>query len=65
VVLPGWIGRHDNLSKVPLQDIRSAAAELENIAKLGLRGATIRPTPYNGRRLNDPAYQRFWDTAEE
>jgi uncharacterized protein len=49
---------------VPLQDVGLAAAELESIAKLGLCGATIRPTPYNSRRLNDPAYENFWDTAE-
>jgi predicted TIM-barrel fold metal-dependent hydrolase len=50
---------------VPLQDVGSATAELKNIAKLGLCAATIRPTPYRGRRLNDPAYEPFWTAAEE
>ncbi len=50
---------------VPLQSIDLATVELENIAKLGLCGATIRPTPSNGRRLNDPAYEGFWKAAEE
>jgi predicted TIM-barrel fold metal-dependent hydrolase len=50
---------------VPLQDVELAVAELNNIAKLGLCGATIRPTPYNRRRLNDSAYERFWNAAED
>jgi len=50
---------------LPLQDIDLATRELQHIAKLGLCGATIRPTPYNHRRLNDPAYEPFWRTAEE
>ena len=50
---------------VPLQDVARAAEELEQIAKLGLCGATIRPTPYNHRRLNDPAYDRFWSAAQD
>src|SRR5690349_8861671 len=50
---------------VPLQEVELAAAELKNIARLGLCAATIRPTPYNRRRLNDPAYEPFWSAAEE
>jgi uncharacterized protein len=50
---------------VPLQDVGSATAELRHIARLGLCAATIRPTPYNRRRLNDPAYESFWNTAED
>jgi predicted TIM-barrel fold metal-dependent hydrolase len=50
---------------VPLQDVDLAVAELRQIAKLGLCGATIRPTPYNSRRLNDPVYERFWAAAED
>ena len=50
---------------VPLQDIQKGIAELRDIAKLGLCAATIRPTPYNHRRLNDPAYEPFWSAAEE
>ena len=47
------------------QDVEMAVRELEHIAKLGLCGATIRPTPYNGRRLNDPAYESFWSAAQD
>jgi predicted TIM-barrel fold metal-dependent hydrolase len=53
------------IGTVPLQNVEMAVEELKHIAKLGLCGATIRPTPYNGRRLNDPAYDRFWTTAQE
>ena len=49
---------------VPLQDVGLATAELKNIASMGLCGVTIRPTPYNRRRLNDPAYEPFWTAAE-
>jgi uncharacterized protein len=50
---------------LPLQDVDLAVRELKHAAELNLRGATIRPTPYNGRRLNDPAYDRFWAAAED
>ncbi len=50
---------------VPLQDVDLALAEMQNAKKLGLSGIMIRPTPYNHRRLNDPAYDRFWATAQD
>ncbi|MGH7933320.1 MAG: amidohydrolase family protein [Candidatus Binataceae bacterium] len=50
---------------VPLQDVDLAVRELAHIKEAGLCAATIRPTPYNGRRLNDPAYDRFWATAAD
>jgi uncharacterized protein len=50
---------------VPLQDVSLGIAELTRIAQLGLCGATIRPTPYNHLRLNDPAYDPFWSKAQE
>jgi uncharacterized protein len=58
-------GRLYGVGTVPLQDVGLAVAELKSAAKLRLCAATIRPTPYNGRRLNDPAYEPFWSTAEE
>jgi uncharacterized protein len=58
-------GRLFAVGTVPLQDVASGSAELAQIASLGLCGVTIRPTPYNQRRLNDPAYDRFWSTAQE
>ncbi|MGH7907901.1 MAG: amidohydrolase family protein, partial [Candidatus Binataceae bacterium] len=50
---------------VPLQDVNMAVRELERVKKLDLCATTVRPTPYNGRRLNDPAYDRFWAAAQE
>jgi predicted TIM-barrel fold metal-dependent hydrolase len=53
------------VATVPLQDVAMAVQELRRARKLGLRAATIRPTPYSHRRLNDPAYDLFWAAAEE
>ncbi|HVA68605.1 MAG TPA: amidohydrolase family protein [Candidatus Binataceae bacterium] len=50
---------------VPLQEVDAAVIELKHIAKLGLCAATIRPTPYNHRRLNDPAFDPFWAAAQD
>ncbi|MGH7985675.1 MAG: amidohydrolase family protein [Candidatus Binataceae bacterium] len=58
-------GRLFAAGTVPLQDVAMATRELRHIKELGLCAATIRPTPYNGRRLNDPAYEPFWSAAEE
>src|SRR6266567_3330208 len=33
--------------------------------ELGFRAGFIRPNPYNGRMLHDPAYEPFWTAAEE
>jgi uncharacterized protein len=46
---------------LPLQDVR----EMERAKKLGLVAAFVRPTPYNHRRLNDPAYDSFWAAAQD
>ncbi len=53
------------VATLPLQDIDAAVKVLERAAKLGLRGATIRPTPYNHRRLCDASYDQFWATAQD
>ncbi|MGH8013016.1 MAG: amidohydrolase family protein [Candidatus Binataceae bacterium] len=58
-------GRLFAAGTVPLQDVAMAVRELHHVKELGLCAATIRPTPYNARRLNDPAYEPFWSTAEE
>jgi uncharacterized protein len=52
------------VATLPLQDVDAAVKEMERAAKLGLCGATIRPTPYNHRRLCDPSYDKFWSTAQ-
>src|SRR5258708_17439711 len=52
------------LASVPLQDSARAAAELERaMTKLGLRGAEI-ASNINGRYLDDPAFDPFWEAAQ-
>lgn len=47
---------------VGLQDPELAAAEARYAAEeLGFRGVMIRPNPYMGRNLEDPAYDPFYD----
>lgn len=53
------------VATVPLQDVEMAVRELKHARELGLCATTIRPTPYNRRRLNDPAYDPFWAAAQE
>lgn len=52
------------LASVPMQDGGAAAAELERaMNKLGLRGVEI-ASNINGRYLDDPAFQPFWEAAQ-
>ena len=51
------------LASVPLQDPPAAAAELERVAKLGLRGVEIPPN-VRGRGLDEPQFAVFWEAAE-
>src|SRR5207249_4749133 len=54
------------VAMLPLQSIEAAIDELRFARKeLGFRAAFIRPNPYNGRMLHDPAYEPFWAAAEE
>jgi aminocarboxymuconate-semialdehyde decarboxylase len=53
------------LGTVPLQAPQIAADELRrSMVKLGLRGVMI-GSNVNGRNLDDPALEPFWETAEE
>jgi aminocarboxymuconate-semialdehyde decarboxylase len=52
------------LASVPMQDAPTAARELERaMTKLGLRGAEI-ASNVNGRYLDDPAFDSFWEAAQ-
>jgi len=52
------------LGSVPMQDGGKAAAELERaVGKLALRGAEI-ATNVNGRYLDDPSFNPFWEAAQ-
>jgi uncharacterized protein len=49
------------LAIVPLMDIEAAIVEARRaVEQLGLKGIMLRPNPYNGRMLHDPAYDPFW-----
>jgi predicted TIM-barrel fold metal-dependent hydrolase len=49
------------MALVPLMDVEAAAVEARRaIEQLGLRGVMMRPNPYAGRMLHDPAYAPFW-----
>jgi len=52
------------LGTAPLQDGEQAAAELERaMTRLGLRGLEI-ASNVNGRYLDDPAFDPFWEAAQ-
>jgi aminocarboxymuconate-semialdehyde decarboxylase len=51
------------LASVPLQDPPAAAAELERVAKLGIRGVEI-PPKVGEQGLDEPQFEDFWAAAE-
>jgi predicted TIM-barrel fold metal-dependent hydrolase len=55
------------LAHVPLVDLDEGCAELERVAKAGLRGFHVDPFPdeRGGKALWDPAYEKFWSLVEE
>ena len=62
------VAKHPNrliaLGTAPLQDGEKAAAELERaMTQLGLRGLEI-ASNVNGRYLDDPAFEPFWEAAQ-
>jgi predicted TIM-barrel fold metal-dependent hydrolase len=51
---------------MPLQDVDASVYEMRRVVRdKGMKAVFIRPNPYNNRRLNDPAYDSFWQTAQE
>ncbi|HWU89453.1 MAG TPA: amidohydrolase family protein [Kofleriaceae bacterium] len=49
------------MAVVPLMDVETAVVEARRaIGQLGLKGVMLRPNPYHGRMLHDPAYAPFW-----
>ncbi len=54
------------VAPMPLQDVDEAVREMRRVVRdLGFKAVFVRPNPFNGRRLNDPAYEPFWRTAQE
>jgi predicted TIM-barrel fold metal-dependent hydrolase len=60
-------GRLVGLAHIPLVDLDEGYAELERVAKAGLRGFHVDPFPdeRGGKPLWDPAYEKFWALVEE
>lgn len=53
------------IALLPLGDVTASIRELERCTEdHGFRGAFVRPNPYRGRNLQNPAYEPFWDCAE-
>jgi uncharacterized protein len=51
---------------LPMQSIEGAVQEMQYAAKeLGFHAGFIRPNPYNGRVLHDPAFTPLWAEAQE
>jgi len=50
---------------LPLPDVDEAIAELQRVAKLGIRGVAIPCTAPPDKQYSDPAYEPFWSAAEE
>ncbi len=50
---------------LPMQSVEGAVREMRYAAEeLGFHAGFIRPNPYNGRALHDPAFEPLWDAAE-
>ena len=61
-----YSNRFFGVAPLPLQDVDEAVKEMRRVVKeLGMRAVFVRPNPFNGRRLNDPAYDVFWREAQE
>ena len=53
------------VAMLPMQSIDLAIEEMRFARReLGMRAGFLRPNPYNGRSLHDPAYEPFWNEAE-
>ncbi len=53
------------LGLITLEDIPLGVAELERIAKLGMRGAMIWAEPPDDRPYSHPDYEPFWAAAQD
>lgn len=50
---------------MPIQDVEEAVREMRRVVRdLGFKAVFVRPNPFNGRRLNDAAYDPFWREAQ-
>jgi len=60
-------GRLVGLAHIPLLDLKEGMAELERVAKLGLKGFHVDPFPdeRGAKPLYDPDYEPFWSLVAE
>jgi aminocarboxymuconate-semialdehyde decarboxylase len=64
-MIRAWPQRFAGLGTLPMQDPKSAVAELERcMTQLGLKGAEINDH-VNGRTLDEPEFRPFWKAAEQ
>ena len=60
-----WPTRFAGLGTLPMQDVKTAVAELERcMTRLGLKGVEINDH-VNGRTLEEPEFRPFWKAAEQ
>jgi aminocarboxymuconate-semialdehyde decarboxylase len=60
-----WPDRFAGLATLPMQDVKTAIAELERVMiHLGFKGAMINDH-VNGRTLDEPEFLPFWKAAEQ
>ena len=54
------------VAPMPMQSVDEAVREMRRVVReLGFKAVFVRPNPFNGRRLNDAAYDPFWREAQE
>ena len=54
------------IAMLPMQSVEVAIGEMRHARReFGMRGAFLRPNPYNNRTLDDPAYDLLWAEAQE
>lgn len=53
------------VAPMPMLEVDEAVKEMRRVVKeLNFKAVFMRPNPFNGRRLCDPAYDTFWREAE-
>jgi predicted TIM-barrel fold metal-dependent hydrolase len=54
------------VAMLPMQDVELAIEEMKFARReLGMKGAFVRPNPYNNMMIDHPHYEKFWSVAED
>lgn len=57
--------RLTGVAALPMQEPEAAVTEARRaVEELGMRGFFVRPNPYNGRPLHDPAFNPLWEAVQ-